>query len=339
MSFTQLLSHTRDYEIVPHRIGNQEHAIALPVSFTPYASVKPCSARCVFCSERLMHRQTRVLTGDLRPGPVYFQGLDAVLTQLHGLPMGISLSGLEPTDAPHWLIDVIQLLQQHEQQGLLCRKKVLYTNGSGFARSESRELIEALRGFGMDQVELSRHHYRSTVNQHLMRFRVQQAIRHETTFEQVARKLNSMLPVRLVCLIQRGGIETVEDIIQYLEWAHTLGVKAVVFREFARVHDAYKENLTYRTIEDRRIDMEWLLPDILKQAPDEFRFETHSQGYYYGSYGTYWRDLIQVHFESSDYLMMKRSHTSGVVRKLIYHANGHLCGDWDPEKQVLFRSI
>jgi YD repeat-containing protein len=44
---------------------------------------------------------------------------------------------------------------------------------------------------------------------------------------------------------------------------------------------------------------------------------------------------VGVTFETSDYREMKRRHASGVVYKLIYHANGNLCGDWDPDREVL----
>ena len=47
------------------------------------------------------------------------------------------------------------------------------------------------------------------------------------------------------------------------------------------------------------------------------------------------RSGLDVTFETSDYGEMKRRHASGVVCKLVYHANGNLCGDWDPEREVL----
>ncbi|MFS1526112.1 hypothetical protein ACL7TT_18740 [Microbulbifer sp. 2304DJ12-6] len=40
--------------IVQHLLNDgRTLKLALPVTFTPYASVKPCSARCQFCSENL----------------------------------------------------------------------------------------------------------------------------------------------------------------------------------------------------------------------------------------------------------------------------------------------
>ncbi|ACD57571.1 hypothetical protein PXO_04294 [Xanthomonas oryzae pv. oryzae PXO99A] len=35
------------------RIGARTYLAALPITFTPYASVRPCAVRCGFCSENL----------------------------------------------------------------------------------------------------------------------------------------------------------------------------------------------------------------------------------------------------------------------------------------------
>ncbi len=45
--------------------------MAQPITFTPFASARPCSARCVFCSETLVHRAVRLLSASLRPQPDY----------------------------------------------------------------------------------------------------------------------------------------------------------------------------------------------------------------------------------------------------------------------------
>ena len=49
-------------------------------------------------------------------------------------------------------------------------------------------------------------------------------------------------------------------------------------------------------------------------------------------------NAVDVTFETSDYTTMKDRHASGVVHKLVFHANGNLCGDWDPGTRVLLRT-
>ncbi len=62
--------------------------------------------------------------------------------------------------------------------------------------------------------------------------------------------------------------------------------------------------------------------------------QTH--GYYFDNV-RYRRDGMLVTFEHSDYVAMKACHASDVVYKLVFFANGALCGDWDPERHVLWR--
>ncbi|WP_428214340.1 hypothetical protein, partial [Enterococcus casseliflavus] len=50
-------------------IGGRTVQIAQPVTFTPYASAQPCSARCRFCSETLDDGGPHAAA--LRPGPQY----------------------------------------------------------------------------------------------------------------------------------------------------------------------------------------------------------------------------------------------------------------------------
>ncbi|MFX7620792.1 hypothetical protein ABTJ52_20545, partial [Acinetobacter baumannii] len=74
-------------------IGGRTVQIAQPVTFTPYASAQPCSARCRFCSETLDEGGPHAAA--LRPGPQYGAQLRQALAALRGLPLSWSLSGLE----------------------------------------------------------------------------------------------------------------------------------------------------------------------------------------------------------------------------------------------------
>lgn len=118
------------------RIGARTCRAALPITFTPYASVRPCAARCGFCSENLrQHGGGRAAT-TLRPGPAYFQQLSAVLQLLRDVPLSYSLSGLEMTDDAAWLQTLLQTLAT-TPNGPRVEQRVLYSNGAGLACARS----------------------------------------------------------------------------------------------------------------------------------------------------------------------------------------------------------
>ncbi len=328
--------------MVRHEIEGVPYRVALPLTFTPFASVKPCSARCVFCSETLIHKESTRLSATLRPRSDYFEGLERALKALQGLPLSYSLSGLEATDDASWLCRVLDLLGAHEDGGGPVEEKVLYTNGNGLSRGKSGGLLlPRLRAFGLTRAEFSRHHPDAARNDQIMRFRADAEVRSAAVFERTVKDALDHVPVRLVCVLQRGGVDDGAEVRRYLAWADSLGVRDVVFREFSRLGDLYHGNRTSRHIESHRVVLERLLDEIwpdsegLDPALEPLRL---TAGYYYWNLRCRWRGRVDVTFETSDYTEMKTRHRSGDIYKLIFHANGNLCGDWDPDKQVLLRT-
>lgn len=322
---------------VQHQFGEKEHTVSLPVTFTPFASAKNCSARCVFCSETLIFKEASRLSASIRPDAGYFAGLQKALKALKGLRIGISLSGLESTDDPDWLLQTIALLSDFEASTQV-DEKVLYTNASGLAqRTHGKILIPALRAFKLTRAEISRHHFDSAQNNRIMRFRDPNGVALQSEFEPTLKLVLADIHVRLVCIVQVDGIATAEDVCHYLEWASALGVNDVVFREFSRTHDLYQANSTLKTIESKRVDIEELMKSSFTDNSD-FEGVELVNGYYYSNLRCRWRDKVTVTFETSDYELMKQLHKSDVIYKLIYHANGNLTADWDPYSCVLLRN-
>ena len=61
-------------------------------------------------------------------------------------------------------------------------------------------------------------------------------------------------------------------------------------------------------------------------------------GYYYWGLRTKYKNNVDVTFESSDYEAMKSRHRSKVIHKLVFHANGNLTADWDPDREIILRA-
>lgn len=305
----------------------------MPVSFTPYASATQCSARCVFCSENLLHRDSQVLSASLRPGPRYHEELALALRALEGLPLDYSISGLESTDDPAWLLATLEVLEAHASRSEV-GEQVLYTNAAGLADERAGpRLLDALVRFGLSRLEISRHAVEAAANQSIMRFHDGVAVATQGRFERTVRRAATTLPTRLVCVVQAGGVASLDEARRYLGWARSLGVDQVVFRELARTGDAYPDSPALALLEGRRVGLAELLP---RERDGDFQLLAETEGYYWRS-RTYRYDggALWVSFEDSDYALMKERHRSGVVHKLIFHANGRLCADWDPEREVL----
>ncbi|WP_075256440.1 hypothetical protein [Herbaspirillum camelliae] len=320
-------------------MGGRTVQIAQPVTFTPYASARPCSARCRFCSETLNDGGAHAAA--LRPGPHYAAQLRQALAALRGLPLSWSLSGLETTDDAGWMLSMLDVLQEHARHSPV-QGSVLYTNGAGLVGSPGTALVARLQDFGLGWVELSRHHHEAAANQAIMRFRSGQAVATQEGIEGVLAQLTqarSQLPVKLVCIVQQGGIDGLSALKAYLRWAQRQGVAAVILREFSQLGPQYRDNVTARYIGAARIDVAELLAACL--ADPEFSAEAQlmhaTSGYYFWNVLLHWRGM-QLTFEASDYVRMHQRHASGRVYKLVFHANGRLCGGWNPDEHVLLEA-
>ncbi|MGO1001483.1 hypothetical protein [Lysobacter sp. CA196] len=321
-----------------HRLNGRDYRFAQPITFTPYASARACSARCRFCSETLRPLEGGTLAQTLRPGADYFASLSQALAQLRGVPLSWSLSGLEASDDEAWFLQLLDTLAAAERDGVAVEERVLYSNGAGFARGRGAELIAALQRFGLSWVELSRHHPEPLRNQAIMRFREHEAIADAAVFEGVARRIADALPLRQVCILQHGGIDDAVGIDAYLDWAQRCGAGTVIFREFSRLGPDYRDNASRRYIERERVAIEAVLADCMaapwwpRMTPQQI-----TEGYYFWNLRL--RDErrgLQVVFESSDYGAMHRRHASGDLYKLVFHANGRLCAGWQPDRDILW---
>lgn len=320
------------------RIGGRDYRVAQPVTFTPYAAVRPCSARCRFCSETMRPIDGGTMAQTLRPADDYFDMLARALAQLRGLPLSWSLSGLESSDDEDWLLRLLRTLGQAERDGVVVEDRVLYSNGAGFARGRGAELIAALRDFGLSWVELSRHHPDPARNHRIMRFRDDEAVAGNDAFEAVARAISAALPLRQVCILQRDGVADAAGVAAYLDWARRCGAGTVIFREFSRLGEGYRDNGTRRYVEGGRVAIESVLGQCM-DAPWWPRLQPLriTEGYYFWNLRLRDRDSgLEVVFESSDYAAMQRRHASGDIYKLVLHADGRLCAGWQPDRDLLW---
>ena len=320
-----------------HIIGTRTWRVAQPVTFTPYASARPCSARCRFCSETLRMHAGGTSPETLRPGPDYFAALRGAVSQLRGLPLSYSLSGLESTDDPHWFLAMLDTLDDASRDGVPVDERVLYSNGAGFAHDGGDRLIDALWAFSLSWLELSRHHHDAEANQRIMRFRPQEPIAGNDRFEQVARALAHRLPTRWVCIVQHGGIADAESAGTYLAWAARHGADTVIFREFSRLGDGYRDTGSRRYIEANRVSIESLIEACMASPLwPELTPTQITEGYYFWNLRLRHSSGMEVVFESSDYTAMHERHASGDIYKLVFHANGRLCAGWSPDRDVLW---
>jgi molybdenum cofactor biosynthesis enzyme MoaA len=191
------------------------------VSVLPIA--RGCQAACNFCFSDAS------VSKDTRQGKLDWQRVDAVLAaaRARGAERAVITGGGEPG-----------LLGDEDLERLIracardLTKVVLITNGYSLDRRSETELAHALGTLGdagLTVLSLSRHHHDRAENARIMRL--------DTESEKVVRTWHAQrtalapLTLRLVCVLQRGGIEDARTLDSYLSWAAAMGVAEVCFKE------------------------------------------------------------------------------------------------------------
>lgn len=322
---------------VEMRILGQDHAFRPGLTLTPFANAVACNAHCRFCSEELQRHGTHRLTAQQLIGDydVYFEGLRQALLSLRGLPVGLSLSGLEATAEPRWLLRLLDLLADIAPE-FAFDEKVLYTNGTGLYKHPA--LVTALEQAAFDRIELSRCHPDHDTNQKVMYINRNEPVWENPAYEELVRGLQGRLFVKNSCILTQPGVHTVEGMEAYLDWAADLGVKEVVFRELSRLDETYLPNATAKWVERNRVAIDPLLQAIAPSRSGTragWRYLSSTLGYYYYNEHFLYRGKTEVIIETSSYPALMAANAAGTVQKLVFHSNGNLCGDWDPDAHVI----
>lgn len=298
------------------------------ISFTPYIYNR-CSADCVFCSEKLIREETPLGKGYVNVADNYESKLQDVLKELSDVELFLSISGMEPLESLPFLEKVLNVFQLHEQNGGCISQKVIYTNLSAMAHSASR-IIDLLQHHQISRVETSRHHYDEKINRDIMQFRPKQAIVNNSCYEQAVMQVLKVVPVRLACVVQQTGVNSISEVVRYIDWASGMGITNITFRELSILGDHFTDAGSYEYIAHNRTS----IFSLLEKLTSDFCLVEIVKGYYYFTFRYLYKDAIEISFEVSDYEQMIKSHHSSTIDKLVYYPNGDLCTDWNMQQKI-----
>ncbi len=288
-------------------------------------SAQPCNARCAFCVEELrplsrggsLAREKRIEHDDRR----YFDALESVLDALRPLGPTVSITGGEPSKDPR----LLRTLRTIQRRG--ARKRTLTTNGSGLLDvQEGRPLVDWIATTGVRHLNVSRAHPDPRTNAKLMALSDGLSVAELT--DVVERAKLGGTRVRLSCVLLEGAIDGFDGILAYLDFAESIGVDNVIFRQLMKTDPTtVAPNWVTRYCDSHRTMLEPLLERV--SVDERFRFVRQIVGYYY--YVEAWRyRAIDVVFEEADLAQLEaaKKASPGLVHELVFHPNARLCSTW-----------
>ncbi len=178
-----------------------------------------CNCDCNFCITKHGKQIPAI------PDSEYLQQLEMVFSQIHGLPIEITITGGEPTLFPERLIPALHMIDSHGFP-----HRTFLTNGSGLLKNwEGKPIIQYLKETGaIYNLNLSRQHMDETRNMELMKGMVPSILdlKQISSFCDV-----NQMDARLSCNVMKGGICDFDSMMEYMDFAENIGFRNMIFRE------------------------------------------------------------------------------------------------------------
>lgn len=300
-----------------------------------------CNADCAFCIAHLRYLNdgNTYVKPELESFDKYLATLDKALKAVSAVSPSISITGGEPTVSPK-IGQIIDVLIANN-----VRKKTITTNASGlhYKLDGGKTVFEKLVDYELDYLNISRAHWDEDKNALLMTMNKKLASNGflKEIFQE-ARKAG--LKTRLSCALLKDGVNSLETILKYTQWAQEIGADAVIFRQLMKFNES--KVLPGRIpifCKEQELDLVPLWEEM--DASKKFILQHQVLGYYYYvEVRTF--DGFPVVTESADLnlipVQLDRFSTqlkAPVAFELVYHPNGNLCAGWNENELVMLESF
>ncbi|MDH5178305.1 MAG: radical SAM protein [Gammaproteobacteria bacterium] len=207
------------YAVMQQSVAGFDELAPRTISVLPIAN--GCQAQCPFCFSKAsishIHKQKHLSMA--RTNEVLHQAALAGATR--AVITGGGEPGLLPAERLHALIK-------------LCRRRfdkvVMITNGYFIANHPNpKARLSALSDSGLSVLAVSRHHYAAQRAAAIMGLDV--AFDNLLQAYRGNRQQGAGMTLRVICLLQKGGIDSPAEIEAYLDWAMQQEIEQVCFKE------------------------------------------------------------------------------------------------------------
>lgn len=326
----QELYNVEDYTLIPFSFGNINKKVYSNVNLSIFVDDQ-CNADCKFCVAQLRFesRSQQFKKCKIENDQEYYDRIDSVLTYLKPLNPSISITGGEPSKSKR-LPEILRIINKHNY-----RKRTLTTNGSGLLDIvEDKTVLQHIIDNKFSHLNISKAHYNEDRNNEIMRY--QNGYCSNEMIETIATiSLSNGLRPRMSCLLLKDGIDSLEEMIKYMEFYQNLGLDNIIFRELM---DYDKDKMINKEKIEYNIQNKVYLNDIWKIIDSDKRFTPirNLLGYYY--YVEVYRfNKIDMCSEGANLVKLydeKEKHQN-IVYEMVLHPNGNLNGSWVDNEDIL----
>lgn len=235
--------------------GALDWASCAPRTFSVLPLANACQAKCAFCFSKASASEA----AKQRPLDLELARRWARAAKRAGADRAVITGGGEPTLAkPAALMALTRLLSEEVGQTLII------TNGALWGALEASELDDRFAGLaeaGLSRVALSRHGVGEEAEAAIMGIRPRAARVVE------ALRRNGRIKARSICVLQRGGVQSAQDVSAYLKAMAGEGVAEVCFKELyvsSLAENGWAESAENRFARERQVGLPLAIDALLE---------------------------------------------------------------------------
>ncbi len=295
-----------------------------------------CNADCQFCIAHLryLHDGVSYHKPFIADHDVYLNRLMEAMHSVQNVNPSISITGGEPTISKR-LPDILRAVSQEGS-----RKRTITTNGTGLGfkvDNSSDTIMDRLIEYRLEHLNISRAHYQTNTNNRIMKM-ADHLLSDGELREYIQTAKNAVIRPRLSCALLKEGIGTVDAMLRYLDWADSIGVDNVIFRQLMDFGTQAQGAIPIYC-EQNVVRLEPIWEEL--DSRNIMTLYHQVLGYYYyvevRKFGT-----IDVASEMADLNLItpQLQRFSAEIGKpcafeMVYHPNGQLCAGWREEHNVM----
>lgn len=304
------------YSIKNININNKNYLYYSNAQMSIYVN-KLCNGSCQFCMNKY---EKRFCNAKNINDESYFKNLEKVLCTLESKNIPITITGGEPTISNR-LVKIIKMINQKGY-----KTRTFSTNGTGlFGRYENKPILEHLLENGIiNNINISRMVIDDNKNKKIMNInQTNDLIRRIFNFG----KINGM-DMRLSCILQKSGVKSLKDILEFNDFYDNYGIDTIMFRELIPLKDTpnfYKDNV---------IKISSIFEEIANNK--EFKYlKTLNGMYYIVNVYRYKNKLVKCYQEKKD---IDIKVDDNVIREFVFYPDGNLDSGWNKQNGIILKN-
>lgn len=252
-----------------------------PRSLSILPVAKACQADCKFCFSESS------ISFDQKRSDIDFDNLEIICKKAkeNGAERFVITGGGEPTLIKYeTLLNIIKLAKQY------FNKIVLISNGLFLSEDTEDKIVDKINlliDAGLSVLAISYHHYNFSKNAYIMG----KEIKTDSLLDILSKyNIHKRITLRLICVLQKEGINNIEEVQKYIEYAISNNIAQVCFKELyvsSTQESLYTEQEANQYSEANQIPLSMLIEYLNEHAHKIAELPWGSPVYNY-------RDIIDI---------------------------------------------